>query len=639
MLNDKQKNLVEAEKKNILCLAGAGSGKTHCIVEKIGYSIKNGMNPSNILALTFTKKAAQEMRDRITRNLGVVAGHAVGAYTLNSFCYQRIVKLDPTYFGYSDRPLKVEIDGYERILRQVLLDKDNTFIENVAIELEYALTRNLPLPSVAHIADKSGTESEIDLVSIFDRMRAYQFKHNLITFTDQIVFAYQRLSEDSAFRHLLASHYKFVIVDEAQDNNFMQNSIVLMLGSVHNNITAVGDDAQSMYRFRGADTGFFLSLKAKHGFDLYTLTTNYRSNQPILDLGNSILIPNFKAETQIEKYLVANNTVEASKPKLHAFFKIKEQTNFLVSDIQRQLYKGKKPKDIAILARTVKGSTCRYLPAALREANIPYKVVGGVDLTNSIHIKNMLAIFYLALGNTDRNNWITALSIFPAIGEVRSKQIAQAIPDWAKAKIPKISEDSVEELKELISLLSSNTDKAKECFLKYYAWYNDILDTHYSLDDKHGYTVRQRCVIEDIFSMVGETFEKYPNLIDAIDAFVMDEEVDEDGLEDNVVIISTIHRAKGLEWPVVYIPDCVDTMYPHRSSSGNISDIREELRIFHVAVTRARDELYLTADLSRQGGQYLSPFIDLNYVTLNTPLARRYAVDADEFWYWAKEKN
>jgi DNA helicase-2/ATP-dependent DNA helicase PcrA len=343
---------------------------------------------------------------------------------------------------------------------------------------------------------------------------------------------------------------------------------------------------------------------------------------------------------QVEKYLIAHNPIQAAKPKLNVFFKPKQQTAFLVTSIIRQLAEGKKPKEIAVLARTIKGaSVCRYLPAALRENDIPYKVVGGFDVMNSIHIKNMLSVFYLALGNTDLANWITALLIFPDIGEVRSKQIAKCVPDWDKAKIPKASANSIKEFRCLISKIAESTSDAHDCFLKFYRWYADLIDEHYTVDHRHGYTHRQRGEIDDLFNYIEGTFEQHTDLAEAVDILVMD--IDDEDINEDAVTISSIHRAKGLEWSVVYIPDCVATMYPHKMCT-KLEDKQEELRIFHVAVTRARDELYLTADLTpiRESRPYLSPFLDLRYVTAPNPrIIEWYTLDAKSFWRNAKLRD
>jgi len=624
MLNEQQLALVQAPKGKILCIAGAGSGKTFSIVKKIEYAIQHQkIKPSEILAVTFTKKAANEMKERIAKLIGKHKAQEMFIGTLNSFCYQQILIPDLKYFGFlTNRRPQIFTKGYKPILRGMFPKAPIIQIEIIASKLEYYLSRNIPLSDHEDTYD-IGSFKKMTLAMLLEELRKYQFDNQFLTFTDQIVFGYQRLDRDLKFRKHLGSKYKLIIVDEAQDNNYMQNKIVLMLSEVHKNIIAVGDDAQSIYRFRGADPNFFLGLHKKHKFKLFELTTNYRSYQSILDIGNASLASNFEAGVQIKKKLIAARTEEKEneKPNLVVFDDQYEEIDHIISEIKKY---GSNYSDIAILCRSVLGNLGRLLQPALRNNKIPYRVVGGRDILESPHVRRMFSVFALACGHTYKEDWIELLQLLPGIGEVKSRSIAEDIPNWNEKKIPTKALNDIKILKQLIQDISKHTKDAKHCYEMFYDWYMDLCEKNdVAFDDMKG--------IRFILQVIGEALENIQDLEIAVENLKMDEtklEDDDTDTDENVVIISTIHRAKGLEWPFVIIPDCNDSIFPHIRSHPNEEDLQEECRIFHVGVTRAKDKLMLTATCALED---ISPYIDLNLVELkNTKTQDEEDEDEDE---------
>ena len=612
MLNEKQLALVQAPPGKILCLAGAGSGKTFSLMEKIKFAVSNqGIAPFEILAVTFTKKAAREMQNRILSTLGP-SGKEVKICTLNSFCATEVINQDPSYFGYTKRPLIV-LDGYYAILKGMFKDESKEMLKSLAKAVDYHLTRCLPLPHeyVTRVVDKKNgtvTERIWDLLLLFEDMRRYQKVRNVITFTDQIFFGYERLRDDVDFRHWMGSKYRLIIVDEAQDNNFMQNKIVLFMSEVHGNITAVGDDAQSIFRFRGADAQFFLDLHYKEGFALYKLTDNYRSYQPILDLGNAVLKPNFEAKVQVEKMLQAvRQNKDAPRPHFSQFFDMRQEAQYISLEVKKYLLAGGSPADVAILCRSVLGGQGRIVQGVLRNMNIPYQVVGGVDVTKSIHVRRMFSAFALACGYTMLDDWVELLKVFPLIGDVRANKIANLIAEGKWDKV--IKHDGVAGLKQLLDLLKVSLNNPYNCYMHFSNWYLAELEEHYEMDESEFRYARGN------LDVIGSALEG-ATLEAALESIKLDPEVldtEDDGKVNAKVTISTCHRAKGLEWPLVIITDCHDLMFPHKMAITE-TDVQEECRIFHVAVTRARDRLLLTTTLADQKAK-ISRFIDHKFVT------------------------
>jgi DNA helicase-2/ATP-dependent DNA helicase PcrA len=615
MLNKEQRALVQADRGLVLCIAGAGSGKTHSIMAKIKYTIEHqGIHPHEILAVTFTKKAANEMKDRIVKTIGV-RGQDVNIGTLNSFCAKEIINFDPHYFGYTRRPL-IALEGYEAFLKEILIKEDKSVVKELGEVMDYHLTRCLPLPKDYGIESaEDATIKEWDISQLYEDMRKYQIDHNRITFTDQIYFGYCRLRDDEKFRYKLGSRYKLVIVDEAQDNNYMQNHIVLWLGSVHNNIVAVGDDAQSIYRFRGADAQYFLDLHQKENFRLLTLTENFRSYQPILDLGNAVLRPNFKAKVQIEKNLVAARSSKyADKPQFAQFPLLVQETEFIAKQISGYKRAGHSYSDVAILCRSVLGGQGRFVQGMLRKLHIPYQVVGGIDIAKSIHVKRMLSAFAIACDYKVMDDWVEILKILPRVGEAKGRRLVQIIQqqgwDAAIAKAPVDARDGMGAIKLMMKELKANLAKPFTCYSIFSQWYISCLEMQPSLD---GYSIQ---MASSNLDLIGRALDGH-SLEAAIENIKLDAElVDTDNSgtehEKDCVTISTVHRAKGLEWPFVIIPDCHHKMFPHKRARSE-EDIQEECRIFHVAVTRAKDKLILTM-APVDPSSTVSPFIDSKYV-------------------------
>jgi len=266
----------------------------------------------------------------------------------------------------------------------------------------------------------------------------------------------------------------------------------------------------------------------------------------------------------------------------------------------------KEYRGIAILCRSVLGGIGRSLQASFRNAGIPYHVVGGGDIANSKHIGRMFSAFALACGYVFKDDWVNLLMIFPGIGDVKGRRIADSIEDLTKVKIPEPIRIGIDGLKKLITKLATTTKKPSDCFNLFRSWYLDTLITHFPNVERE-----ELQHVDYILNIVGSALEG-KDLELAIENIKMDESKNEDEKDndENSVVISTIHRSKGLEWPFVIIPDCHDEMIPHKRAES-ISEIQEECRIFHVAVTRAKDKLLLTAT---DEGQGISRFIDIDFV-------------------------
>ncbi len=607
-LNHSQYEVVTEAEGPCLVLAGAGSGKTRTLMYRLAYLLERGTDPKNILLMTFTNKAAHEMRNRAEMLLrytpkGLWSGtfHHVGNRSLRMYSGDVGYKKD---FGILDAQ-----------------DSRNLIKNCIKKTVARGGDERFPKPSVVHsiISLSMNTKSTIEEIleeryPYFDKFT--QEIKNIKTLYekkkknsgnmdyDDLLSKWKWLLENvPRARERFSEQFKYIMVDEYQDTNFLQADIIDILGSRHQNILAVGDDAQSIYSFRGARVENILQFpKRFEGVKIFKLETNYRSTPEILALANDSLKNN---AARFDK------TLRAVNPSLEvpALIEVRDsysQAAFVAQRVMEMREEGVEMKDMAVLFRAHYQSA--ELEMELVKRDIPYLVRGGIRFFEQAHIKDVLAYMKIMVNPTDEISWVRALSLCPGIGSGYAERIYDAfrkseidatdfIHSDASKIIPAKAQKGYRAFRNIM-------EKVMDCGPTAAAGdiINTILDSGY---EKYILTAFEnaRDRIDDIHELVNFSHE-----YNALNEFLNDITLRESfrgetsfaqAEDDEQLVLTTIHQAKGLEWDTVFVIGLCEGQFPHAKAGDETSEIEEERRLFYVAATRARKYLYLIHPITR----------------------------------------
>ncbi len=602
-LNDEQYEVVSQADGYSLVLAGAGSGKTRAITYRVAYLLdKNKAEANQILLMTFTNKAAKEMLHRVGDLLGgsgqsVLGGtfHRLG----NLFLRQHIHLL-----GYKPDFNILDQDDSQRLINSSMAGL-NINIKKDALPpigmiqhmISYANNTRQTLSEVMEFYDVHwSAQDKINALA-----KAYQEgkkRTNAVDFDDLLSLWLEIFEKFPAVAENASQKYKYVLVDEYQDVNYIQAQLVKYLGKENKNILAVGDDAQSIYSFRAADVNNILSFAKDYpNAKIFKLEKNYRSSPEILALAESSIMNN---DSQYRKKLEAMKD-SSSQPQLVKMLNPKKQAIFIAQTIRDLHQQGYKYSSIAILARSVYQTIDIQL--ALSNYNIPYSVRGGQKYFEQAQIKDLLAFVRVIFNFNDELAWQRILALADGIGE---KQ-AQTIIDFVTAQ------DSLD-----VALGMDFKLKQKKAQSSWNALKTLLHDARFSFSDQDKYNLagmikyiyesfyraKMRDLYTEDFSDREEAVEQfidfssnYKDLKQFLADVCLDEELwqanKQKDLDDDFVLLSTIHQAKGLEWSVVFVSNLYQGSFPHYKSLENNKEIQEERRLFYVACTRAKEKLYL----------------------------------------------
>ncbi|MFT3782721.1 MAG: ATP-dependent helicase [Nibricoccus sp.] len=624
-LNDEQFNAVTAEPGPLLVLAGAGSGKTRTLTYRVAYLLSQGVKPGEILLLTFTNKAAKEMLHRVQDLTGIEPSRFWGG-TFHSIGH-RALRIYGEEIGLPRNFTILDADESETLLKQVVEREDKLFFK------DKTNPRPGPLFDVISLSRNVQTDVTTTVEKFFPHYN--EIKHVFPTFAaayakakrEQNVVDYDDLLEN--WLHLLtkapkvaeyfAHRFRHVLVDEYQDTNTLQAQIVDQIGT-HHRVMAVGDDAQCIYSWRGADFENIMTFPNRHpGTVIHRIETNYRSTPEILNLANGVLLAQPKGR-HFDKELRAHRG-HASKPYVVQAMDDREQAEFIIKRIRALIEdEGVSPNEIAILYRS--HFLALETQLALSKHGIPYQITSGVKFFERQHIRDLVALLRFVYNPTDQLAWLRIAILLPKIGEKGAAKIYEAALDHArlmqkdfidalatddvKSKVPK---DAKNEWDSFCSSLAEVADymrndkppKAVEIAID--GWYGDYLRGAFA-----DYVER----LDELKALVGfaQRFESMQDVLAQIvlmNSETSDRQVD---AEAEAVRLTTVHQAKGLEYDVVFLIGLADGQFPGRRSI-EAGDVEEERRLFYVAVTRARNELYLcyprVASRAGPGGMLLSP--------------------------------
>lgn len=607
-LNDRQKEAVFTTEGPVLILAGAGSGKTRALTHRIAYLIEQKqVAPWNILAITFTNKAAAEMRERVDRLIGE-GTDSVWVSTFHSMCV-RILRRYIDSLGYDNNFSIYDSDDQKTLMRQVMkkLEMDSKLYKDRTI-----------LSEISSYKDKliSPDEAAVNAAGDFRKMKvaeAYQYyqsklkQNNALDFDDLIVKTIELLENDTQVRNYYQDRFKYILVDEYQDTNYAQFKLVSILAGKYKNLCVVGDDDQSIYKFRGADIENILGFeKVYPEAKVIKLEQNYRSTGSILDAANAVISHNYGRKNK--KLWTANET--GPLVRFCQYDSAEDEAANIVRDIKRRAEEnGLNYNDYAVLYRT--NAQSRLIEEKCVKMNVPYQLIGGVNFYQRKEIKDMLAYLKTidnglddlsvkriinvpkrSIGATSENK-IDTYAEANRISFYASCERASDIPGIGKTaeKIRKFT-DLIEELRELSA--SENIAELIENVLHKTGYKDDLLKNE---DEIESGTRLEN--IEELKNKAADYCNNNENadLSGFLEEVALVADIDNMSDSDNRVVLMTLHGAKGLEFPVVYLSGMEDGLFPSAMSinSGDPSDIEEERRLCYVGITRAQKELTLTA--------------------------------------------
>lgn len=598
-LNREQLAVATAGNGPILVIAGAGSGKTRALTYRLAWLVHNGVDPSRIMLVTFTNRAAREMLSRVevlvrqkTKDIWGGTFHHISNRVLRRHGMKLGISPDFTILDREDsRDLLascVQQAGVDirnrRFPQKSVLAAISSFVQNTLEPFEDIVSRRYPM----FIRDIGEIEKVLALYAITKQER------QLLDFDDLLSFWLRLMSDYQDVRNELANQFLYILVDEYQDTNAVQGAIVDMLASKHRNITVVGDDSQSIYSFRGASFRNIITFRERYpDVKEYRLETNYRSIKEILTLANASIEHNNRRLPKTLRARRPSGLKPAVVPAQDHFV----QSRFIAEYVLALLDQGRGLKDIAVLYRSHWHGL--EIQLEFQRRNIPFQVRGGLRFFEQAHMKDVLCYMRILQNPHDELAWLRLLKMLPRVGNALSRRIWQRI-DQADDTLSLVGDSKTADLlpagarvfyqdfaglvKELIKL--NSPAEIIDTVLE--RCYDDYLVSHYD-----GAELRR----QDIKALAN-----FASQYNTVEAFISDvalagefsgETVVAGPTEQEFVILSTIHQAKGLEWPVVFIPWLADGRFPTDLAINKQEDLEEERRVFHVAVTRAKDELYL----------------------------------------------
>ncbi len=625
LLNDEQYNAVTAEPGPLLVLAGAGSGKTRTLTYRVAYLLSQGVKPGEILLLTFTNKAAKEMLHRVHDLTGVEPARFWGG-TFHSIGH-RVLRIHGEAINLPRNFTILDADESESLLKQVVETEDKNFFKDKTnprpgpLFSVISLSRNTQLSLDETVTQYFPQYSDIKYV--FPAFAAAYAKkkreQNVCDYDDLLEHWLTLLKEHPDIAGYFAHRFRHLLVDEYQDTNTLQAQIIDRIAT-HHRVMAVGDDAQCIYSWRGADFENIMTFPDRHpGTVIHRIETNYRSTPQILALANGVLEAQPKGR-HFEKELRAHRA-NSQKPYVVQCIDDREQAEFVVKRIHSVIeHDGVSPNEIAILYRS--HFVALETQLALSRAGIPYQITSGVKFFERQHVRDLVGLISFVYNPANQTAWQRIAVLLPKIGEKGAQKIYAAALDHArlmqrdfidalatddvKTKVPKDAKAEWDSFCASLAEISESmkTDRPyKTVELAVDGWYGDYLRGAFA-----DYIDR----LDELKAMVGFA-QRFDTLQDLLAQIVLlngetsDRQVDANA---EAVRLTTVHQAKGLEYDVVFVIGLADGMFPGRRAIED-GDVEEERRLFYVAVTRAKNELYLcypkVATKAGPGGMLLNP--------------------------------
>ncbi len=620
-LNEAQRAAVVETKGPSLVIAGAGSGKTRVLTYRIAHLLQQGVKPYRILALTFTNKAAKEMKERIAT---VVGQHNASSLWMGTFhsIFARILRFESKHLGYPSSFTIYDSTDSKNLVKSIIKKmklNDKAYKPGSVLSRISAAKNDLIAP-VAYTRDvnriAADKAAQIPMVyEIYSQYMRECFKSGVMDFDDLLLNTNILFRDFPDVLKKYQGQYDYIMVDEYQDTNFSQYLIIKKLAEIHKNICVVGDDAQSIYSFRGAKIENILNFRNDYpGYNIFKLEQNYRSSQNIVNAANSIISKN---QGQIKKNVFSDNAVGNPVKILKAYSDVEE--GFLITNdiFDKRMRHQQSFKDFAILYRT--NAQSRVFEEALRKKNLPYKIYGGLSFYQRKEIKDLLAYFRLTVNPADQEALKRVIN-YPArgIGKTTMDKIVVAADTSGKtiwdvlltssSQQLGVNAGTLKKLHAFVAIITRFTAQLEQ--LSAYELAAEIASSSGIMHDLHGdKSIEGQGRIDNInellngikdFSDTKKEEGLKPNLVNFLEEVSLLTDQDNESEEDiDKVTLMTIHSAKGLEFKNVYIVGVEEGLFPSLQSVDSEKALEEERRLFYVAVTRAEENATISFARSR----------------------------------------
>jgi DNA helicase-2/ATP-dependent DNA helicase PcrA len=603
-LNEEQREVVLAGGGPILVIAGAGSGKTRTLVYRVSRLIESGTDPSKILLLTFTNKAAKEMLRRVealltvdTRRLMGGTFHSVGNRLLRKFGARIGIGSNFTILDPEDARELLEASTSDRGIPVT----ERRFPKGDVLLDLYSHTLNTGRPFSQVLVDRAAHFSHLEgeIAGVFQRYRERKRLTNAADYDDLLLSWKRLLDESPETAAQFAATYDHVLVDEYQGTNHLQGQLVDGMAKIKRNVTVVGDDAQAIYSFRGASFENILGFPERYpDAKTFRLTINYRSTPEILALANASIAHN---ERQFPKELRAARPA-GIVPAVVALPDIPDHASFVAQRILEWHDEGEKLSDVAVLYRA--HYQALELQIELTRRGIPYEIRSGTRFFEQRHVKDVLAFLKIVVNPKDELSWKRALKLFPRVGERSASAVWQAIGNrqdplasfrerdgTSGIELPRGAAAALAPFKDLLARLESpsiRSSPAEAIRAVVDGVYRDFARAKFPNGDSRLDDLEQ-------FAQFAQSYDSLPGFLEEVTLFneLSGEDVVVAGEDDDRVVLSSVHQAKGLEWNRVVVMGLSEGRFPSYRSVSTDEGLEEERRLFYVAVTRAKDEVNL----------------------------------------------
>ena len=622
VLNDAQKKATFHIDGPLIIIAGAGSGKTRVLTYRIAHLLNTGVDSFSILALTFTNKAAREMKSRISKIVGESEAKNLWMGTFHSI-FAKILRIEADKIGFNSNFTIYDTQDSEKLIRSIIKEKglDKDIYRPKIVRNRISILKNNLITVNGYFNNPELLES--DKISkrpftgnLYKEYVRRCFRSNVMDFDDLLLKTNELLNNNPEVLFKYQNKFKYILVDEYQDTNHSQYKIVKMLADRFQNICVVGDDSQSIYSFRGANIDNILNFKKDYPDSIsYKLEQNYRSSKNIVNSANSILKYN---KNKLEKTVWTNNN-EGEKVLINSFRTDSDEGRFVVNDIiKNRSIQNKENRDFAILYRT--NAQSRSIEDALRINNVPYKIFGGLSFYQRKEIKDVLAYLKLILNKNDEESLKRIINYPPrGIGQTTIDKLSVASNEMGMSIFEFIEKENINNLK----INNTTTEKLKDFvyMIKNFSLLNDkmsayeitkevigrigIID-HLKIDSSPE-EINKIQNIEELLNGINELKIIDDELIDSkikLSTFLEDVSLatdfdDKKNNNDNSVSLMTVHLAKGLEFSDVYIVGLEEDLFPSPMNIDSRNGLEEERRLFYVALTRAKNKVNISYSQTR----------------------------------------
>lgn len=619
-LNEPQREAVTTIEGPVMVIAGAGSGKTRALTYRVAYMIQEGIDPFSIMALTFTNKAAREMKERITQLVNASDARNVWMGTFHSI-FARILRIEAEKIGFTSNFTIYDTDDSKALINQILKDLQ---LDTKIYPAKSVLSRISSAKSSLYSPDDYAKDPEIQetdrkankplMAQLFKLYNDRMHRANAMDFDDILYYTNVLLRDNPEVLYKYQNHFKYILVDEYQDTNHAQYLIVRRLAALFENICVVGDDAQSIYAFRGANIQNILNFKNDYpDYKLIRLEQNYRSTQNIVNASNSVIAHN---KDQIKKKVWSDKEVGERISLIKANSDTEEGTLVANSIFGYKMTRQLANKDFAILYRT--NAQSRSLEEALRKQNIPYKIYGGLSFYDRKEIKDLLAYFRVVINPEDEQALLRIIN-YPirGIGKTSIDRLIVCADEHKTSIWRCISNNvfpadfnmgNINKIRDFVVMIKSfqSLQEKMNAFELAKHITNSIGLIKLLKEDDSPEGVSRVENVEELLNAIMEFSDKQVDettgeaaRVDLVQfmedvALLTDSEMKKEEENPDYVSLMTIHAAKGLEFPYVYVVGMEESLFPGVMSLSTREELEEERRLFYVAVTRAMTKLTLS---------------------------------------------